>query len=326
MRERALLIQPIFTPPVSSGSRKRRQSSTNGYQYLFISSPFQTSGSLSSFVFAANQSQVGGQYPQFQIWRCNGDNELMQMFETQIGAPLPSGLNVYQYIAEFYYMAGDFVGLFQPHTEKSALVVAFQMFDDVLNSPSSFRIPSNMPLSTYTYEESASSREELNYTPLVTVVMEPTTPMPSSGAVNVLQACVPNIVPTTSSVTKSTSQETDPTSTDLTSTNEPPPTLSRTATAPDTTSNTGNTVGSPLNVITIAGSAVGAVIGLLLVMVTMLVVFILALKCKKKKDKFEMSSVENPQYSAGGGKGTLIIVFVCLYVATIENLYLGVFV
>ncbi len=234
----------------------------------------------------------------------------MQVFETPNGpAPLPSGLNLHQYIAEFDYMAGDFVGLFQPYAEKSALVVAFQMLDDVLNTPGSFRIPSDMPLSTYTYEESDSSQEELNYTPLVTVVMEPTTPMSSSGAVDVLQACVPNIVPitsTTSSVTKSSSQETDPTST-----NEPPPTV-RTATAPDNTSNTGNTVGSQLNVITIAGSAVGAVIGLLLVMVMVLVVFILALKCKKKKDKFEMSSVENPQYSAGGGgKGTLIIMFVC---------------
>ena len=275
----------------------------NGYQYLFISSPFQTSGSLSSFVFvAANGSQTGNQYPQFQIWRCNGDNELMKVFETQIGAELiSSGINLYQSTRQFEYMAGDVVGLFQPHSEQSALVVAFQMLNDIeSNTPSSFRIPSDASLSTYTYDVSDSSREDLNYTPLVTV--ETTAQMPSSENVDVLQSCVPNTVLSTSTVSSvTTSQETDPPST-----NEPE----------------GNG-GSPLSVVTIAGSTVGAVIGLLLVMVMALVVFILALKCKKKRDKFEMSSVENPQYSSGGGKDAHMAythVCVCVYVATIESL------
>ncbi len=151
----------------------------------------------------------------------------------------------------------------------------------------------------------------------------------ASVNVNGLETAQLPTVSTVSSVT--TSQETDPPST-----NEPPQTASgtatesdttsvvgntasRTATESDTTSNSGGNGGSPLSVVTIAGSTVGAVIGLLLVMVMALVVFILALKCKRKRNKFEM---KNPQYSSGGGKDAHLAythVSVCVYVATIDH-------
>lgn len=294
LRETSFLIQPIFTPSVSIGTRESRQVAT-GYQYFFINSPFQSSGEISTIIFAAERTQIENNemlYPVFQIWRCNRSSIFDRVFSTDSSAPLPhqNAFNLYEYHMQFQYQVGDVLGLYQPVLEHSKLIVAYQMLDNVITTPtfSNFRIPSQAENSFETYNYLSSNRsghEDLNYTPLITV----TTVKDKPDNNDILQRCIGQFPPTETMSTNTPRSEVTSSST-------------RNTESLSSTDVIGTNNGSSLSIVTIAGSAVGAVIGILVVMVLAVAIFLLALKCKRRKEKkFVMPDSLNPVHSAAEG-------------------------
>ncbi len=243
-------------------------------------------------MFAAEQTQVQSTtlYPSFQIWRCDENGALISVFSTNnlVPSSFNDSFNLYEYRVQFGYTAGDFVGLYQP-SEGSKLMVAYQTLDTVIARVvhPNFRVPSQEPLETYTYLES-TSQEDLNYTPLLTV----TTAEEKMDSSNVLQTCIGQTLPTTPDSSVSASSPGNELTNRPTNITEP---LATTSIIVDG--------GSSVSILTIAGSAVGAVIGLLLLLVATVLVFLLALKCKRRtKEKFVMKPAAD--YTAPEGKLT----------------------
>ena len=140
----ALLIQIIiYTPTTDPIATEQPINSTSGFIYLFRNNPFTTTGSITSWVFAAQMkitslrpvsSTNSSQLPQLQIWR-SMDGAYTLNFTTMINT-VPSillgALNMYTHKLDppASYEEGDIIGIYQPSNENAALQIAFVDSED----------------------------------------------------------------------------------------------------------------------------------------------------------------------------------------------------
>ena len=294
LKERSFLLRPILTN-ISSPQRDSSQFDSDGtsseYLYIFTGLPFQAPGNVSRFIIAATRSASTTSapllYPQVHIWRQRKQGTLIREFTTtRVPSRLQGELNMYEYRESFQYLAGDFLGIYQPMN--SVLAIGFQ--ESASNSSYRIKITStNIPERL----DSNVMREPISYTPVLTVEAQEfslpsaTTPI-TTGTTTPESTTTPSMPPPT--------RPTDPTDptvgmTDPTVTMEKSSESTGTTVAGETGSN------SSIDVITIAGAAVGGVIGILVFLILALVVFLLVMRCRKKT---KLDSMDNPEYYSSG--------------------------
>ena len=126
----ALLIPPlIYTPETQSTG------DNNGFIYLFHNNPFNTTGLITSWVFAAQKlnssTTLASQFPQLQIWRSMSDGTCYGLqFTTMTKSWLPTllgTLNMYTHELDppISYEPNDIIGIYQPSDANAALQIAF---------------------------------------------------------------------------------------------------------------------------------------------------------------------------------------------------------
>ena len=128
----ALLIQTIIYTLTTDPTER---STSEGFIYLFSSNPFNTTGSITSWVFAAqtrtrlDSSANSFQLPQLQIWRMMAGAYTLNsttMIDTE--PPILLGaLNMYRHKLNppASYEEDDIIGIYQPSNENAALQIAF---------------------------------------------------------------------------------------------------------------------------------------------------------------------------------------------------------
>ena len=124
----------------------------NGFVYIFNRNPFNTSGSITSWVFAARKLKTAisnsppnraSRFPQLQIWRpgsmsADGAMSYDLHFTTMIKSRpriLLGALNMYtlpEIDPPANYEQNDIIGIYQPSTANAAFQIAFVNSDDTL--------------------------------------------------------------------------------------------------------------------------------------------------------------------------------------------------
>ena len=260
----------------STAAEGLRPSTTNdGFVYLFNNNPFNISGSVTSWVFAARNLKTAisnsspnraSRFPQLQIWRPGSmsvDGAISYYvlhFTTMIESRpriLPGALNMYNVTQlevdpPANYEQNDIIGIYQPSTANAALQIAFVNSDDTLLQ--ALVQPTTLE-SRVTNEERMSSR--ITVLPLMTLATK-TAVKPSQTDSST------SSVPITSSVIDSTTPSTN---------------------ANPSTSN------SRLENGAIIGIAVGVLGSIVLVM--FIVILLLALYIAKKKNNRKKFTVQN---------------------------------
>jgi hypothetical protein len=170
-----------------------RSSTTNnnGFVYLFNSNPFNTTGSVTSWAFAARKVNTvtsdsstnrASQFPQLQIWRPrfdsiseDGATSYALHSTTMIKSRPPillGALNMYTLDNESDLLANyeqnDIIGIYQPSTANAALQIAFVNSDDTvlqaIMQPTTFESTEKL-----TNEERASIASTITVLPLMTL-------------------------------------------------------------------------------------------------------------------------------------------------------------
>ena len=281
LEERSLLLRPTLTNisfPQSDSSLTPGNATGYGYQYLFTRLSFQAPGNISRFIFAANRSGSNtnaGEYPQVDIWRQGEDGTFTRQFATTAREPLRlSGeLNMYEYKEPFQYLAGDFLGVYQPLN--SVLSIGFQ--ESASSSGYRIEISGNIP----EMYSSDGDKESINYIPVLTVEAQELS-LPSATTPIATATTTPSTKPT-----DATARMTDTVVTEETASENTVTTI-----AAETGAN------AFMDVIIIAGAVVGGIIGILLFLILALVVFLLVMKRRKKT--FKPDSVDNSEYYING--------------------------
>ena len=139
----------IYTPTADTAGRfvgPTTTSDNSGFTYLFYSNPFNTAGSITTWVFAAKKLKMSpsdsstnqaSRFPQLQIWRSMPDGMYELLFTTTIQSrPLIflGALNMYAYELDLpaRYERSDIIGLYQPSTANANLQIAFVNSDDTV--------------------------------------------------------------------------------------------------------------------------------------------------------------------------------------------------
>ena len=187
----------------------------NGFVYLFNSNPFNTSGSVTSWVFAARKAKIttsmnrASQFPQLQIWRprsmsVGGATSYDLHFTTMIKSRpqiLPGALNMYTLLEvdpPANYEQNDIIGIYQPSNANAALQIAFVNSDNTLLQalvqPTTFASTEK-----FTNEERTSST--ITVLPLMTlatkIAVEPSQTGSSTTSVSVTSRIIDSTTPST---------------------------------------------------------------------------------------------------------------------------------
>ena len=191
----------------------------NGFVYLFNSNPFNTSGSITSWVFAARKFKIAtsnsstnraSQFPQLQIWRpksmsVDGATSYYDLcFTTMIKSRPPillGALNMYTLLEvdpPANYEQNDIIGIYQPSNANAALQIAFVNSDNTLLQalvqPTTFASSEK-----FTNEERTSST--ITVLPLMTlatkIAVEPSQTGSSTTSVSVTSRIIDSTTPST---------------------------------------------------------------------------------------------------------------------------------
>jgi hypothetical protein len=207
----------IYTPGPIDTAADRLRSSTTGFVYLFNSNPFNTSGSVTSWVFAARKFKIAtsnsstnrsSRFPQLQIWRPRSisADEAMAYglhFTTIIKSRPPmllGALNMYKLELEppANYKQNDIIGIYQPSNANAALQIPFVNSDDTVLQ-ALVQPTTSASTEQLINEERASST--ITVLPLMTlatkVAVEPSQTKSSISSVSITSRVIESTIPST---------------------------------------------------------------------------------------------------------------------------------
>ena len=120
----------LIEKAASLGENRIRGTRRGGQQRLVPGIKFTCSVKLSSWLFVADNSGGGSEYPALQVWRPQNENETQYTKIHEItGLPLGTDdTNVYQYFVQpaLGVQAGDVLGIYQPSDRMSRYSIIYQ--------------------------------------------------------------------------------------------------------------------------------------------------------------------------------------------------------
>ena len=207
---KTLLVQSLIYTPMDTALGPNE----NGFVYLFNSNPFNTSGSITSWVFAARKLKTAisnsspnsaSRFPQLQIWRpgsmsADGAISYDLHFTTMIKSRpqiLLGALNMYtppEIDPPANYEQNDIIGIYQPSTANAALQIAFVNSDDTL-------LQALVQPTTLESTEKVTNEEQMSSSitvlPLMTLATKTAQTDSSTNSVSITSSIIDSTTPST---------------------------------------------------------------------------------------------------------------------------------